>query len=233
MKIKIGIALMALIGFGVNVNAATDTFNTAPGTGIFPPGFTSPDSGIVYNPILPPGGGHLHIIDASGGNNVVEYEHDTGGFSGTSTSKFDLISWDVLLLENIPPLFGPPNPTNRQYGIRVEGFKSAVSPNDTSATADVVQDFAQGLTGTQNFNANFTGLEMFRVFFYDTVTGISALGQAPLAGDGAVEQIHLIFDDIITNPATVVPIPAAVYLFGSALLGLFSVGRRRAIPLTA
>jgi hypothetical protein len=48
-----------------------------------------------------------------------------------------------------------------------------------------------------------------------------SLGQASLSADGSL----LTFTG---NPATTVPLPAAVWLLGSGLLGLAGVGRRRA-----
>ena len=35
------------------------------------------------------------------------------------------------------------------------------------------------------------------------------------------------FDNIVVNPVSPVPLPAAVWLFGSALIGFVGLGRRR------
>ncbi len=52
-----------------------------------------------------------------------------------------------------------------------------------------------------------------------TDTGCSATG----ASAATCGQIS------VTNPTTAVPLPAAVWLLGSGLLGLVGVGRRRSI----
>ena len=90
-----------------------------------------------------------------------------------------------------------------------------------------------------------SGNPIFDITVFDTVGGVLGLTSvtAPLTGQffgvasstqiGRIEAIAPgsrveLFDNIAFGAATVVPIPAAVWLFGSGLLGLVGIARRRA-----
>ena len=66
----------------------------------------------------------------------------------------------------------------------------------------------------------------------DTIllTGIHALDfRIQAIGSGSDTQSdHLYIDNIRVNPASVVPVPAAFWLFGSGLIGLIGLARRKA-----
>ena len=65
----------------------------------------------------------------------------------------------------------------------------------------------------------------------DTIllTGIHALDfRIQAIGSGSDTQSdHLYIDNIRVNPASVVPVPAAFWLFGSGLVGLIGIARRK------
>ena len=64
-------------------------------------------------------------------------------------------------------------------------------------------------------------------------TGLNGSYEFYAAQTGLIDELHLGFgnhflvDDLSLNEASVVPIPAAVWLFGSGLIGLVGVARRK------
>ena len=87
------------------------------------------------------------------------------------------------------------------------------------------------LTGF-NFDANDLGFSTFQTSGYATLFGtnesayLSANGIAAALGFGT-GSLHATASPLAASAVTTVPVPAAVWLFGSALAGLVSIGRRK------
>ena len=87
------------------------------------------------------------------------------------------------------------------------------------------------LTGF-NFDANDLGFSTYITSGYASLFGtqesvyLSATGLAAALGFGT-GSLHATVNPLSANAITTVPVPAAVWLFGSALAGLISIGRRK------
>lgn len=97
--------------------------------------------------------------------------------------------------------------TMRQW----EGPDSIVLVGYGTGSALTLDNDSCAFCSAETFNIGLTGID------YLTITGNSGLTVTLLAGLGGV-----------TATASEVPVPAAAWLFGSALVGLAGIGRRKA-----
>ncbi|MFK5913011.1 MAG: hypothetical protein QM484_01445 [Woeseiaceae bacterium] len=96
--------------------------------------------------------------------------------------------------------------------LTIEGLLNGVSIFDSllAVTNDAVSVFS----------ANWSGIDAFRI-----TIGTDFVQTANLGGSGQ----HWAIDDIAVNETvSAVPVPAAAWLFGSALLGFFGFSRKKA-----
>jgi len=106
------------------------------------------------------------------------------------------------------------------------GFTIAVSVNDI-LNFSFTSDDATALTPVDNLsNTNLKGLG---IYFDPSQSG--SLQQVVLGYDDQTINDDDDFEDMLVRvdfrPSTVVPLPAAVWLFGSGLLGLVGIARRK------
>lgn len=84
-----------------------------------------------------------------------------------------------------------------------------------------------------NFDANTLGFSTSQTSGYGTLFGsdesvyLSSNGIAAALGFGSPSGLHATVSPFAANAITTVPVPAAVWLFGSAVAGLLSIGRRK------
>ena len=105
------------------------------------------------------------------------------------------------------------------------GFTIAVTANDT-LNFNFSSDDATALTPVDNLNAS--KLQGLGIYFESSQSG--SLRQVLLGYDDQIFNDDNDFEDMLVRadfrPATVVPLPAAVWLFGGGLLGLIGIARR-------
>lgn len=150
---------------------------------------------------------HLHGANRDLDTNDVEmlYEADAGGWTGalSSNNEFALISWDQIALNDV---LGVQNPTD----LVIDGYRNGVQVATTTVTF--------GTTGSINFlgrDSGFEHIDLFDVYFDGFKNVIPPQG------------LESAIDDLVLGLAAPVPVPPAIYLFGSALVGFFSIGRRK------
>ena len=94
-----------------------------------------------------------------------------------------------------------------------------------STGIDVVGTKAAGGTVTQSFNFNYLDFDKFTLSL--GFQGLSSVKFTSIGGG----RTEFLIDDITVNPVaarpSVVPVPAAVWLFGTALIGLVGFGKRK------
>jgi hypothetical protein len=105
------------------------------------------------------------------------------------------------------------------------GFTIAVSANDI-LNFSFTSDNATALTPVSNFsNINLQGLG---IYFDPSQSG--SLQQVMLGYDDQVFDDDNDFEDMLVRadfrPSAVIPLPAAIWLFGSGLLGLIGISKR-------
>jgi hypothetical protein len=106
------------------------------------------------------------------------------------------------------------------------GFTIAVSANDI-LNFSFTSDNATALTPVNNFNN--TNLQGLGIYFDSNQSG--PLQQVVLGYDDQTINDDNDFEDMLVRadfrPASVVPLPAAVWLFGGGLLGFVGMARRK------
>jgi len=205
---------------------------------------TAGDGSIFLAPIVNNSdSSHIHVNGGNGiGSNATPFIHgDVGGvfIDGTGTlDKFSFQSMDILHSVLQSDSTGHPNAT-----ITVRGFLGGINNMMTGVTeADGITmlynggsqvataTLLNGVTGTFDFLAADSGFDEvdYVEFFF---TDFYRLKPSSL-GDTALD---FEFDNIVVGEAGVsaVPVPAAVWLFGTGLIGLSSFGKRKQKAVTA
>ena len=166
-----------------------------------------------------------HVHRGSGSNladRTLQHHADSGGIY-IRAQKGEAFSLDSMKF--LAPITdaNPYSGTNENWEIL--GFSQAVNPNldqgdgTNYATRVAYQQIANGFNGTLNLSAindDFKNVNAVWIHYQ---------GYPKTATDG--KEYDLKIDDIAISPV-VVPVPAAVWLFGSGLLGMLSFGRRKA-----
>ena len=184
---------------------------------------TAPGNSIGVN-----SGGTSHMHGANtGGSRVSQHEADAGGglFQLADGDPFAVKGFDVAGL-NLALTDGS------QSTMTLRGYTSA----DFSTFVDVILgddgagnpiglfDTDPGLNGTHVHLDDIAGLQniyLFEYFFNASGRGNNP-GTNPLFADLLFEIDNLELDNVAA-----VPVPAAVYLFGAGLLGLFGVRKKQ------
>lgn len=182
--------------------------------------------GIVQDnvdPSLLPAAPHLHRVGAST-NWKLGYHADSTGIYGRAQdgSAFSLVSmqFDASITDENP---------DQEAGDYWEilGYSSALNPGlDTAADSGswvARQIVTNGFNGLLTLDSAFKNISAFWIHYH----GYQA---TPLDG----KQFGMVLDDIKVNaPVKTVPVPAAVWLFGSGLLGLLSMRGRKTSAISA
>ena len=185
-------------------------------------------NGMVVSTIDDPTGpaAHLH----QGGSTVdreVAYHNDSGGvyIRALDSTAFSLDSIELnspLSGEN-PYAIGPDH-TPAQDFYEILGFSDAVNPGlangDGTNYANRVayQTFENGLSGTVTLNDNFRNVSSVWIHYF----GVPNVASAAF-------PFKVQVDNIAVSAAQVsnVPVPTAVWMFGTGLIGMLSFGRKR------
>jgi len=188
------------------------------------------DPGFSNNVGVFTGGSHVHSQDPDGnGNFVAELAGDSGGavYQLADGDAFAMAGLDVANLtlnNNFTSLtlrgYTDSNYTNWHDVILSQDNTGAITVDDGGMSVDT--ETGAGFRGTHvhlDDVADFGKVYLFEYFFNDK-DGNSWRGVNPNS------NINISVDNVEIAPATV-PVPAAVYLFGSALFGMMSLGRKR------
>lgn len=226
MKLRIfGAVCVTIITvfFSTITHAATVTFEEVPVSGIgstgqvvYAPGKSLESNGLVLTPtytshnIAVNGAEFIdarsHLKFASNGTNILSSFTDSGEFSFTissaNTQYFSLTSVDLAR-------YGSTSMPSDLDSVMVRGHKHDGSTLNQVFDLNIIPD---GAGGHEDF-------EMF--VFDNTWKGLSFVEFGP--ANGPSRNIFYI-DNIVYET----PIPAAVWLFGSGLIGLIGFARRKA-----
>jgi len=217
------------IGFGIVQTATPYSTSSADGTG-----------SITLSPIVDFGdNSHIHVSggDGNAATPTTPFIHgDVGGvfIDGSGTlDTFSFQSMDILHSVLQSDTLGHPNAT-----ITVRGFLGGINNMMTGVTeADgttlkytggaqvAAATLLNGVTGKFDFlaaDSGFGNVDYVEFFFTD----FERIKPSSL-GDTALD---FEFDNIVVSA---VPVPAAVWLFGTGLIGLSSFGKRKQKALTA
>jgi hypothetical protein len=111
----------------------------------------------------------------------------------------------------------PSGGTTLFFGGDIDNTAGTVSSIADSLTGPIAGVNGDGLLATINFTALTSG--------NDIIQTANAIFLDSLGNDIVIDNFNTA--DITVTPSVVTPIPAAVWLFGSALVSLFGVGRRK------
>jgi len=186
---------------------------------------------------------HIHVNGGSGaGSNATPFIHgDVGGVFVDGSGSHDSFSFQSMKVNHavLQSTLGNPNSTItvRGYLGGVNGMTEGVVESDNitmkykGGTKVAETTIANGFTGTINFlaaNAGFGEVDYVEFFFTDFYRlKPSSLGDTALDFE---------FDNIVVGAAgavSSVPIPAAVWLFGTGIIGLVSFGKRKQATIVA
>jgi hypothetical protein len=134
-----------------------------------------------------------------------DWDYTIGDFEG-GTGTFTALEIPVQPNGSAPPLEDP----NMVLTIENNQIEISLDGNFHDYGLDIIMKFVQPLSPTQS---SLIGLEDPNESFYEC------------CGNGF--QDHYFSSGSITPVASSVPVPAAVWLFGSGLLGLVGVARRK------
>ncbi len=154
---------------------------------------------------------HLHATFNFGNNtNAAEMANDTIGMRlfKDDNGKFDLLSLESVFLKG-------KDLTGGTFALQIDGL--------VGGSAQVSKQLASDQLGTINFlseNALWSGLDEVQIWY----ESMGSYGN-PSTFNG--DKFH--FDDISVVATTVVPVPAAVWLFVSAISGLGFIRKKQAI----
>jgi hypothetical protein len=195
--------------------------------------------GVVDDPNIGTEHLHTHVHD---GNGNVGYHSDSAGFfvRASDSSAFSLLSLE---------LHAPINSENPDSGVNdgwaIRGFSSALNTdlatgNGTYTNQIAYQFVANGFEGTVLLNDAFSNIAGFWIHYkgypftpFDPDYNPDTEVDGPLTAKAfAMELDNVKLATAGTTNPSQVPVPAAVWLFGSGLLGLVSFGKKRAGNLT-
>ncbi len=119
--------------------------------------------------------------------------------------------------------------------LTVFGFPLPFSVSNWSFTLDADSEVSFGLTGGLPFSAGVfdnSGFTPPEVYQFDGATGSAVLTAGTywfgvFSGFGNVGTPYDLTISVVDNSTNEVPLPASLWLFGSALMGLFGAARRK------
>ncbi|QPK63973.1 hypothetical protein IVG45_03050 [Methylomonas sp. LL1] len=163
---------------------------------------------------------HIHGENAdSDADKELNYHADAGGWraqAANGTSKINLTSWIQATIGDTDVNDETGEAPKDYFG---DLIVEAVGGASSGYQFHISQSTAWG--STINFGSQFQGIDAFLVYF----EGLKGIVPTPLsAEDGFFAAID---NANISIAATApVPVPGALYLFGSALIGLIGFGRK-------
>jgi len=180
---------------------------------------------------------HIHVSGSGSSTTpTLPFIHgDVGGVfidGSNSLSTFSLQKMDILqaVLKSNSPEF-----THSNYSVTVRGFLGGTNGMMTGsaesdmtmvykggsqvATATITEADASHTFDFLNADNNFREVDYVEFFFTDFYRF-----QPTTAQDTA---LLFEFDNIVVGEVSAVPVPAAAWLFGTGLIGLISLGKRR------
>jgi hypothetical protein len=208
-KAALAVAVLAGATFAqaapYDVNGTLTGFSATPGT-----------ISATFNPTNPTFTGNWNV--------------DTSSLVGDSTFAAYSVQWNVL---GFPVPAGTSNYTSDSYHLDASG--AAVSYNAASRTLTVTNGSLVSTTAASDYNCSgaalFCGdaapafqLNLTLTFADDALSAFS--GTATASNNDGQGSIYS-YDWSFNGQAPEVPVPAAVWLFGSSLIGLAGVARSR------
>jgi hypothetical protein len=133
---------------------------------------------------------------------------------GSDTGLFGYTDWDFLAKQETPPKAGEPAVTGTDIGLSVTPTGGA-SSGDWSVNTGALDSFARLVFILKAGNS-------FSSYLYEPGSNAGSSGSWATIALGNQDLSHL---SIYTSPSPV-PVPAAVWLFGTALLGFIGMSRR-------
>lgn len=238
-----------IVDFGTRARNAADTvipvaFNgfadTAKADGTCAEGTCAYQNGMVIGVVSDPDGAHLHPAGSIGStsNRNVDFHEDSTGyyFRALDSTAFQLTSFKFNSVYDDASNYyaytadGTPNPDHSATNdvFEILGFSDAVNVglnagNGTDyANRVAYQTVENGFNGTVVLNDDFKNVAAVWIH-YKGIPSVAAVSQV-----GKVWKVNL--DDISVGAAVAapVPVPAAVWMFGTGLMGLLSFGRGKA-----
>ena len=225
MKFKTTLGVLSAALFSTSVNAALVTINfesfTAmannPGALVLPTGSAGPrlsdqlqpTTGAVFSSVG--GASYVAVVDLGPGAHAPSEPNAIGGV-GTGSGAGGVLDYSVPIMVSF---WDPSSPATKA----VTDYVSIVG--------DKIPEAGKILTLTAyGVNGNFLGAVMKAdssdgtPLYIDYLTGIHSI---TIESDTNT----VAFDNLEFEEVTAVPVPAAVWLFGSGLLGLVAVSRRK------
>lgn len=208
-------ATVALVLTSGMVSAVTINFDAMPAA-VFGPqtgGAGYDEGGYNFAPLVTTVGfgAHIHGEDTDGdGEKELNYHADAGGWGAVKNDggMFNLESMNLTTIGDSQGDFSNPAIFEVVGGAN-DGFLLQV-PQSTP-------------TGLLAFGAEFMGISGFQVYFD------GQKGMVPATGSPA-DGFFLSVDDLVVTPSAV-PVPAAVWMFGSGLLGLMGMRRKKLVTV--
>lgn len=187
--------------------------------------------GHVYDPAATGANAHLHRYTVASDPNTflptdyaLEYHADSSGIYIRSVDG-SAFSLDSL---NIDATRSANNPLPATTKWEILGFSNAVNPalsagDGTNYTNEVAyQAFQNGFAGTLSQSASTLNAA------FDNVKAVWIHFQGYPATPTNGVAFSMLLDNVVTSSAvSAVPVPAAVWMFGTGLLGLLSFGRKK------
>lgn len=203
-----------------------------------------------------PAGSHVHgaLNNTGTPTQVTQLEADSGGglftlqgnvafdfglsqfgdYNTATAEAFSFVSADVptLQLRHLAPGFPPTLDPNNKANLTIRGYTSA----DLSQSFDFVIEEGDVAPGTLGYNfinqdSRFESVYLVEYFFDGDGVNTDGPGRGNNpTSNSAWGQLLVEFNNVNFDaaPASAVPVPAAVWLFGTGLVGLLGIGRRQA-----
>jgi hypothetical protein len=165
-----------------------------------------------------------------GGKNWSSFDSTIGGSAATGVVPGTIINGNITAAEALMDqnIVGPLNGLNGTVQNSGNGYLVSTNATKSPINNTLVYTDASGLT-TWNGNTSFVtdaAVGTAQDFYnYTAAKGFTNIGVTPaLIGSATFDGTTLTY----TAGVSSVPLPPAVWLFGSGLLGLIGIGRRRA-----
>ncbi|MDD2738901.1 MAG: hypothetical protein PHR94_08195 [Methylomonas lenta] len=180
-------------------------------------------NGMVVGTVEDPTGPNAHLHQGgSTADRELAYHNDSGGvyIRALDSSAFSLDS-----IEMNAPINGENPYDDPQYDYyEILGFSTALNPGLSASngtdwgTRVAYQTVLNGTSGTVMLNDLFKNVAAVWIHY----AGVPNVGAANF-------PFKVQVDNIAVSQVAAVPVPAAVWLFGSGLMGLLSLGRKKAV----
>lgn len=222
--ITVTAASIVLLGMGAAASAATLTFDTLPA------GTTAITTQIPGVTISASGGTNQAWIYNTGPNGDTADPDLAGPFTNINDALVSVSPGNVLIVQELDSVDSDPGPDDNGGGGTLSlSFENAVTMlsmdvfdmkagskiqlfSDESFVTQIGMDFITANSDTNNA-PNFYEQIVFGIGGTAGVKGLRVI----MEGSGAIDNVSY------------VPLPAAAWLFGSALLGLVGVSRRKKV----